>query len=532
MSENSTKVVIIGSGLSGLMTAFELALLKQQTVVISKGPLIQTNTWMAQGGVAAAVSHTDSIESHLKDTLKAGDGLCVKKNVEKILSAGPLLIEKIISAGMRFDQNGLDVSLGREGGHQERRILHVDDQTGRALHEFIFHKLTQDPDLSPFCSFLENTMVQSSEKNEQSFHLQTLNIESRETYKITCSHLVLATGGAGKSFLYTSNWEGATGDGFKMAHDLGAKLKNLEMIQFHPTCLFHRAERNFLISEALRGEGAKLFNEKKERFAFDFHKDGELAPRDVVSRAIEHEIKSSGKDCVHLDISHKSTAYLKKRFPTIFKRCLELGFDLSKGPIPVVPAAHYTCGGINTKENLVSTDVKNLFVVGECGYTGLHGANRLASNSLLECLVTAHFCAQEIKDQNQAVNFSMEHIENTEEEEEKKENLDPFLVNALWEEVRNLMWNYVGIQRSTQRLQFALEKIKVIEHLTKNWTDKSLDRDATELINIVFFSKACILSAIKRSESRGCHFLQDHPEKESQVYTTVLYKDKVSTEPL
>ena len=529
MSEKNDKVVIIGSGLSGLMTAFELALLKQKSLVISKGPLIQTNTWMAQGGVAAAISHTDSIENHLRDTLKAGDGLCIEKNVEKILSKGPSLIENLISLGMRFDHNGLDISLGREGGHQQRRILHVDDQTGKALHEFIFQKITKDPELSPFCTFMENTMVQKSEKRGNQFQLQSLNIKEQTKHQITCSHLVLATGGAGKSFLYTSNWEGATGDGLKMAYDLGAKLKNLEMVQFHPTCLFHRAERNFLISEALRGEGALLLNEKKERFAFKFHKDGELAPRDIVSRAIEHEIKSSGKDCVYLDISHKDKEYLKKRFPTIFNKCLSLGFDLSKTPIPVVPAAHYTCGGINTKKNLVSTDTENLFAVGECGYTGLHGANRLASNSLLECLVTAHFCAHEIKlnSFNQPVSLEISPAKTPSEK-----GLDPFLVNALWEDVRNLMWNYVGIQRSTLRLNFALEKIKSIEKVLSHWTDKDLNRDATELINIIFFSKACILSALKRKESRGCHFLQDHPKKTDKVYTTEFYKDNVNLEAI
>jgi L-aspartate oxidase len=530
MSEKSFQIVIIGSGLSGLMTAYELALKGQSSLVISKGPLIQTNTWWAQGGVAAAVSHTDSVESHVRDTLDAGGGLCVESAVKRIVDSGPALIGKLIESGMLFDKEGLDVSLGQEGGHKQRRILHVDDQTGRALHEFILNKLITDPKLSPFCDFLPNNLVQLAHKDNKTFKLKLLDVITRQITSLECSHLVLATGGAGKSFLYTSNWEGATGDGFKLAHDLGAKLKNLEMIQFHPTCLFHSAARNFLISEALRGEGAKLVDDTGHRFAFDFHKDGELAPRDIVSRAIEHNIKSRGKACVYLDITHHSEAYLQKRFPTIYKKCAALGYKLDEKPVPVVPAAHYTCGGISTKKDLVSTDVEGLFAVGECGYTGLHGANRLASNSLLECLATASFCAEAIKSSDSTVYSKLS--DPIIQPEDMVEDLDPFLVNALWEEVRNLMWNYVGIQRSNQRLLYALEKISHTENLLKNWKVEQLDRDATELINIVFFSKACIQSALARKESRGCHFLEDHPETGSKLFTTQFYKGKVSTNSL
>jgi len=512
------------------MTAYELAAKGQSSLVISKGPLIQTNTWWAQGGVAAAVSRTDSVEKHLKDTLAAGGGLCVEFAVRRIISAGPDLILKLINAGMLFDKKGLNVSLGKEGGHKQRRILHVDDQTGRALHEFVLGRLQNDPELSLFCEFLPNSLVQHAQQKNGKFTLKLLDIVTRNTTSLKCSHLVLATGGAGKSFLYTSNWEGATGDGFKLAHDLGAKLKNLEMIQFHPTCLFHSAARNFLISEALRGEGAKLIDDSGHRFVFDFHKDGELAPRDIVSRAIEHNIKSRGKDCVYLDITHHSEAYLQKRFPTIYKKCAALGYKLDQTTIPVVPAAHYTCGGINTKVDLVSTDVTNLFAVGECGYTGLHGANRLASNSLLECLATASFCAETITSSKSGVQIKFD--KSYQEPNETIDDLEPFLVNALWEEVRNLMWNYVGIQRSELRLKYALEKISHIEKLLSNLKLEQLDRDATELINIVFFSKACIQSALTRKESRGCHFLEDHPEVSSDLFTTQVYKGSLSKEPL
>ena len=366
-----------------------------------------------------------------------------------------------------------------------------------------------------------------------------LELEKKSFFKIDCSHLILATGGAGKSFLYTSNWEGATGDGLKIAHDLGAKLNNLEMVQFHPTCLFHTKARNFLISEALRGEGAKLIDENGKPFAHKFHEDGELAPRDVVSRAIEYNIKSQGKDCVYLDITHLDSTYLKKRFPNIYSKCESLGFNLAQQAVPVVPAAHYTCGGIRTKKDLVSTDVDNLFAVGECGHTGLHGANRLASNSLLECLATASFCAETIAKQKTNGLFQSSSFPITSKPDPKDlgrnkslGTLDPFLVNAVWEEVRNLMWNYVGIQRSKQRLDFALEKIERIESLIADWNFQQMNRDATELSNIVFFSKYCILSALERTESRGCHFLEDHPGLGTDLFTTQVSRGKVSKTPL
>lgn len=529
MKKSSEQVIIIGSGLAGLMSAYQLAQKKIHSLVLSKGPLIQTNTWMAQGGVAAAVSSSDSIENHLKDTLAAGDGLCIKQNVQKILELGPSLIDELIRDGMAFDSNGLQISLGKEGGHQQRRILHVDDQTGRALHEFILYKL-QETELSDFCSFLPDMMVLTAKKSAETFNLELFSVANKTKQSIDCSHLVLATGGAGKAFLYTSNWEGATGDGLKIAHDLGATLKNLEMVQFHPTCLYHSKARNFLISEALRGEGAKLIDEKGYRFTFDFHKDGELAPRDIVSRAIEHQIKSTGKDCVHLDISHHSRDYLEKRFPTIFNRCLELGLDISSVPIPVVPAAHYTCGGIETCDDLVSTSIPNLYAIGECGYTGLHGANRLASNSLLECLATAHLCAKQIHDSKTMIKSQLTISTTTDDIDTQTNNTENlFLVNALWDEVRTLMWNFVGIQRSTNRLQQALSKILSIEDQAHRWINTFQNRDACELINIIFFSKSCILSALARTESRGCHYNIDYPEKSSNLFTTSIKNNEATT---
>lgn len=519
-------VVILGSGLSGLMTAFELAKKNIHSLVLSKGELIQTNTWKAQGGVAAAVSKVDSIEKHLKDTLDAGDGLCNAESVEKILGLGPKLISELIEEGMTFDHNGKKISLGKEGGHHERRILHVDDKTGQALHEFLIHKLLDGP-YKNFVTLLSKTMIQSATQKNGEFILQGYQSQTKEEIEIQCSHLVLATGGAGKAFLYTSNWEGATGDGLKLAHDLGATLKNLEMVQFHPTCLFHSQSKNFLITEALRGEGAKLVNHKGERFAHNSHPDAELAPRDIVSRAIEREIKRSGRDCVFLDITDKSRHYLKERFPTIYERCLSLGIDISEQKIPVVPAAHYTCGGIDTKEDLVSTDVKNLFAVGECGHTGLHGANRLASNSLLECLATAYLCAKKIQTAKESPSCSLVYKENYRTSLSERSS---FLSNALWEESRNIMWNYVGIQRSNEMLDEALKKVLLIEEKSQNLGGEKPDKDFSELRNVIFFSKFCILSALKRNESRGCHYKKDFPQKSEQLYNTKVSGNLVSRE--
>ncbi len=511
----SDQVIIVGSGLAGLMTAYQLSKKGIKSLIISKGPLIQTNTWKAQGGVAAVMSGSDSVEKHIEDTLLAGAGLCSKETVERITSLGPELINELLELGMNFDKDSKGKELlAQEGGHQTRRILHVDDQTGRALHEFLLSLIVN----SPFCEFRPDHMVVDSKTSEKgSFELKLIQKNSTKINTLTCSHLVLATGGAGKAFLYTSNWKGATADGLYLAHRLGAKLGNLEFVQFHPTCLFDPRAKNFLISEALRGEGAKLVNSKGERFVLNTHPDGELAPRDIVSQAIELEMKTSGSDCVYLDITHHTEEFLSERFPAIFNKCLELGINISKTPLPVVPAAHYLCGGIKTNSDLCSTSVKNLYAVGECGFTGLHGANRLASNSLLECLATAKECAS-------LIDGEVSCLETLDQETKQQVSTeDKVLITVYWDEARRLMWNHVGIKRTDLRLNLALSKIEFIfdQVMTRNWSCKQ-DHYLTELKNILFFSKLCIQSALFRKESRGSHQNSDYPNLENKKYNTII----------
>ena len=513
------RVVILGTGLAGLYTALRLSKAGLKSIVITKGDLAETNTWRAQGGIAVAYSKSDSTEDHLKDTLDAGDGLCEVSNAQRIIKHAPEILEQFLSEGMNFDKEGADFSFGKEGGHHKRRILHVNDQTGKAMHSLLINQIRTDH--SDNIKVIENFMAYKAKKAENKlFKLSLVNSDGSEHQIIQCSHLVLATGGAGKAFLYTSNWDGATGDGFKIAHDLGCPIVNAEFVQFHPTCLYHPTARRFLITEALRGEGAKLVNHNGDRFMnTKAYPQAELSPRDQVSLAIENEIKTSGKDYVFLDITHKDRNYLKERFPMIFSFCLNLGIDISEDLIPIVPAAHYFCGGIQTDGNLVETPIKGLYAVGETAYTGLHGANRLASNSLLECLVTADLCAQDISKSDISLECKIESIK-TDKYDTKCEDL--FLINGLWDEVRSLLWNKLGIKRSKNGLEqakFRLKQIKVeaCEVKKRNQSFPAL----IELLSIIFYAEACIESALLREESRGCHYRIDFKNKSEALYNTI-----------
>lgn len=507
--------IVVGSGLAGLSFALKASQLGR-VAVISKSELIQTNTWRAQGGVAAVIAKSDSFAKHIEDTLIAGDGLCDPKAVTRIIESAPKRITELQNYGVEFDQEDGHIALAREGGHTERRILHIDDQTGQALHSRFINLAEKESNITLF----ENLFV-TELTGDTSTCTGLKAFDSKNFYDLKAPYVLLATGGTGKTFLYTSNWSGATGDGIAMAYRLGATINNIEFTQFHPTCLYHPLARNFLISEALRGEGARLLNKKGEAFMQRYHPQKELAPRDKVSRAIDQEMKSSGSDCVWLDLSYLNKPELKDRFPKIYAKCKELGIDFLKQPIPVVPAAHYMCGGIAVNEHF-ATDISGLYAIGECCDSGLHGANRLASNSLLECLVSAHYAFKNIQNEFKPLNLVSEISPRTPHKSNSAVQLadSQIQLTSLWEETRQLMWLNMGIVRSQKLMKRAEKKIQHIKeevHELSHSGDLDLDPNFIELKNIVTVADLMIQAALHRKESRGCHFDQDYPEKATKV---------------
>ena len=505
-------VIVVGSGLAGLVFALKLAPHRKVTL-ISKVSLSQTNTSMAQGGVAAAISEGDSPQKHFEDTMKAGAGLCQAEVVRQITEEAAERILDLTNWGVKFDssQDDGEFSLGKEGGHSERRILHISDHTGQSIHRHLLQKAMHHENIvlleNRFATdlLLKTHLDPRHVGDNPCVGVKVLNKETGEFESLLASQTVLATGGAGKAYLYTSNWEGATGDGIAMAYRAGARVANLEFMQFHPTCLFDPTSRNFLISEALRGEGGRLINNKGKEFT------DSLAPRDIVARAIDSELKTSGAEFVRLDMTHHSREFLEKRFSQIFSHCLKLGIDMSESPIPVVPAAHYLCGGVLT-DIAGRTDIENLYCLGESACTGLHGANRLASNSLLECMVTAHHCAETIS--RLPVQSSQSRGDLDPHLPEHSENDDEMIViHHMWEEIRRLMWNYVGIVRSNRRLQRALHRLQLInQEIRDYYSQMPPHSDIEELRNIALVAELTVKCALDRKESRGIHFNLDYPE--------------------
>ncbi len=543
-----TDILVIGSGLAGLAFALKVAD-KKKVLVVSKSSIDKTNTSMAQGGIAAVISEGDSFDQHIEDTLVAGAGLCREDVVRRIIEAAPEGIDDLVRWGVKFDAqnkatgkadstNDKNLDLNREGGHSKRRILHVQDQTGSAIHSALFSKALEHKNIT----LLENTFALDLVLNHEANPVDTgprscvgchiYNSESGEVSMVYAKTTMLATGGSGKVYLYTSNWSGATGDGIAMAYRAGARIANLEFTQFHPTCLYHPMARTFLISEAVRGEGAKLINSKGQQFAFNYHPKGELAPRDIVARAIDAEMKKSGDDSVFLDITHKSKDFILEKFPQIYETCLKFGYDMTQQPIPVVPAAHYQCGGILVDE-YGRTDIKNLYAAGENAQTGLHGANRLASNSLLECLVTADFAAKHIEETwDQIDQIKIENVPKWREVETTDED-EKMLIGHLWDEVRRLMWNYVGIVRSNERLSRAQIRLKYIRHeIEHHFRNFRLDTDLVELRNLALIADLTVQAALHRKESRGTHYSLDYPEKSDRLPMDTLLSPRTDIQRL
>ena len=524
-------VAIVGSGLAGLSVALHLAQTRK-IALISKRTLRDGASDWAQGGIAAVLDSTDSYDQHVADTLVAGAGLCDEAATRFIVEHGRDAIDWLISQGVPFtkdDTAELGYHLTREGGHSQRRIIHAADATGHAVQLTLEEKVRAHPNITLLENHFGIDLITSKKlglKNgtPHCLGLYVQNVETGKVITVAADHTVLATGGAGKVYLYTTNPDTATGDGIAMAWRAGCRMANMEFIQFHPTCLYHPYAKSFLISEAVRGEGGLLKlpagagNAAGIRFMPRHDERGELAPRDIVARAIDFEMKKRGLDHVDLDISHQPPEFLKELFPTIYARCLEFGIDITRQPIPVVPAAHYTCGGIVTDLS-GRTDLQGLYAVGETAYSGLHGANRLASNSLLECVVLGRAAAMHIEAQPALPAQSLPAWDESRVTDADEE----VVITQNWDELRRFMWNFVSIVRTTKRLERAQHRIGLLkEEIDEYYAHFRITRDLLELRNLVDVASLIVNSALSRRESRGLHYSQDFPDTLPKALPTVL----------
>ncbi|MFT4519010.1 MAG: L-aspartate oxidase [Halioglobus sp.] len=516
-------VLIIGAGAAGLSLALRMPS-HYRVALLSKADLNQGSTYWAQGGMAAVLDNRDTVDSHAADTIAAGAGLCQKETVEFTVGNSKRCVEWLVSQGVDFDRvedtanrQGTEFHLTMEGGHSHRRIIHAADRTGRAISEVLTERAAAADNIEIFTHRMAVDLVVSEGKCQGAY---ILDQRSGHIDLFQAPSVVLATGGASKAYLYTSNPDGASGDGIAMAWRAGCRVSNLEFNQFHPTCLYHPEAKSFLITEAIRGEGGHLLLPDGERFMHNFDSRGELAPRDVVARAIDHEMKRLGADCVFLDISHKPRSFLESRFPTVLARCEEFGIDISTEPIPVVPAAHYTCGGI-VVDTHSHTDVAGLYAVGESSCTGLHGANRMASNSLLECIVFAESAAAHIVERDQQTNGPIDAP--SWDESQVTDSDEDVVISHNWDELRRFMWDYVGIVRSDKRLQRAQHRVQLLQsEIAEYYGNYKVGNDLLELRNLAMVAELMITCAISRKESRGLHYTLDYPELLAEALDTVL----------
>ncbi|MCG7813575.1 L-aspartate oxidase [Alteromonas sp. MCA-1] len=526
--EHRCDVLIIGSGAAGLSLALKVAD-HCQGIVLSKSDRNEGSTRYAQGGIAAVFDEQDSIDAHVKDTLAAGAGLCEEPAVRFTAERAKASLEWLISYGVPFDTEKSESGeerfhLTREGGHSHRRILHAADATGEALQITVNDAVSTHPNIHIFERYNAIDLIPSKEEKNSVVGAYVWNRQQEHVEVIRAPFVALATGGGSKVYQYTSNPDVSSGDGIAMAWRAGCRVANMEFNQFHPTCLFHPQARNFLITEALRGEGANLCHADGTRFMHKFDERGDLAPRDVVARAIDYEMKRLGADCMYLDISHKPADFIVKHFPNIYRKCRSLGIDITREPIPVVPAAHYSCGGVMTDFN-AKTDLNNVYAIGEVAYTGLHGANRMASNSLLECVVFASAAAEDIiknlpsADCEESIApWDESQVSNSDEE---------VIIQHNWHELRLFMWDYVGIVRTDKRLERAMRRIKLLEQeITEYYSHFRVSNNLLELRNLVTVAELIVRCAMERKESRGLHFNLDYPEQLDNPVPTILIPRK------
>ncbi|GAB1265066.1 L-aspartate oxidase [Aurantivibrio infirmus] len=517
-------VLIIGSGAAGLSLALSLSKVGK-VAVLSKGKLQDGSTWFAQGGIAAVLDTEDSVEDHVADTLASGRGLCHEDAVRFTVERSRSAIEWLVKQGVEFtrdENNQDDFHLTKEGGHSHRRIIHSADATGQAVENTLVNQVKNSA-VDLFEHHIAIDLITQADLPSKKMRCTGAYVFDRQADNIKvfqAKTVVLATGGASKVYLYTSNPDGASGDGIAMAWRSGCRVANMEFNQFHPTCLYHPKAKSFLLTEALRGEGAHLTLPDGTRFMDRFDERGELAPRDTVARAIDHEMKRLGCDCLYLDISHKSEEFISEHFPTVKARCLEYGIDICKDRIPVVPAAHYTCGGV-VVDKYGRTDLLNLYAIGETTFTGLHGANRIASNSLLECIVFAQSAAQHISENiatisesTPAPSWDESRVTNSDED---------VVISHNWDELRRFMWDYVGIVRTKKRLERATHRIKLLQkEIAEYYSNYKIGNDWIELRNLSLVAELIIRSAMERKESRGLHYSLDYPELSNVAKDTIL----------
>ncbi len=519
-------VLIIGSGLAGLTVALKVAS-EKKVCLVSKRKINDNSSNWAQGGIAAVLNNDDSIEAHIQDTLIAGAGLCDQEVTRQVASHARETVEWLIAQGVPFtrEDDGSGYHLTREGGHSHRRIIHAADATGKAVQKTLAEQVLSNPNITVLENHIAVDLITSRkvgigspEDNAECLGAYVLDNKSGKVITIGAQNTVLATGGAGKVYLYTTNPDVSTGDGVAMAWRAGCRVANMEFVQFHPTCLFHPKAKSFLITEAVRGEGGILKLPNGSSFMHHYDERGELAPRDVVARAIDFEMKKRGLDCVFLDISHKPADFIISHFPTIYRRCMELGIDITKEPIPVVPAAHYNCGGIMT-DHTGRTDLASLYAIGETACTGLHGANRLASNSLLECMVFGQAAANSILSEPIKPTVALPYWDESRVTDADEE----VIITHNWNELRRFMWNYVGIVRTNKRLTRAMHRINLLhDEVNEFYSNFRVSNNLIELRNLLQVAELIVRSAMERHESRGLHYSKDYQSMLDIAVPTVL----------